>query len=126
TGEREYVLGTNDAELTRLGFQHQVWAAQTAAAWERAGFRPGSRLLDVGCGPGYGTFALAQLVGPTGSVLGVDVSERFVRYLDAERARRDVRQVETRVGDLASVELPDGDLDGVFARWVLCFVNDPA
>jgi SAM-dependent methyltransferase len=123
--EREYVLGTGDAELARLGFQHQVWAAPTAAAWERAGFGPGQRILDVGCGPGYATFDLANLVGPGGRVVAVDVSERFVGYLDAERRRRGVEQIETRAEDLETLSVPESSVDGAFARWVLCFVRDP-
>ncbi|CAA9315737.1 MAG: hypothetical protein AVDCRST_MAG11-1756, partial [uncultured Gemmatimonadaceae bacterium] len=123
--EREYVLGTNDAELARLGYQHQVWAAATAAAWERAGFRPGARILDVGCGPGHASFDLANLVGRDGRVLAVDVSERFVAHLEAERRRRGVAQIETRVADLEQLSLEPGSVDGAFARWVLCFVREP-
>jgi SAM-dependent methyltransferase len=124
--EREYVLGTHAAELRRLGFQHQVWAAPTAAAWERAGFAPGQRLLDVGCGPGYATFDLADLVGAGGSVLAVDVSQRFVAHLEGERARRGLAQVEPRLQDLEALDLAPGSIDGAWARWVLCFVRDPA
>ena len=124
--EHEYVLGTNDAELARLGFQHQVWAAETAALWERAGFRPGHHVLDVGCWPGYGSFDLAHLVGRAGRVLAVDVSERFVGHLEAERRRRGLEQIEPRVADLEALALPPGSVDGAFARWVLCFVRDPA
>lgn len=125
TEEREYVLGTHDAELARLGFQHQVWAAATAAAWEHAHFRPGATILDVGCGPGYATFDLAALVGPEGRVIGVDVSQRFIAHVAAEAARRGLSHVETRVEDLAALSLPDASVDGAFARWVLCFVPDP-
>lgn len=124
--EREYVLGTDDAELVRLGFQHQVWAEPTTAAWERAGFRPGDRLLDLGCGPGYATFDLARLVGPRGSVLGVDVSTRFLGHLERERAHRTLANVETRHAELEALDLPTASFDGAFARWVLCFVRDPA
>jgi SAM-dependent methyltransferase len=126
TDEHEYVLGTHAAELRRLGFQHQVWAAPTAAAWERAGFAPGQRLLDVGCGPGYATFDLADLVGEGGGVLAVDVSQRFVAHLEAERARRGYAQIETRLQDLEALDVPAASVDGAFARWVLCFVRDPA
>lgn len=126
TTEREYVLGTHDAELRRLGFQHQVWAAPTAAAWERARFGPGQRLLDVGCGPGYATFDLADLVGADGHVLAVDVSQRFVSHLEAERTRRGIAQVEPIVQDLEQLDVPAASVDGAFARWVLCFVRDPA
>ena len=123
--EREYVLGTGDDELVRLGFQHQIWAAPTAAAWERAGFGRGGHVLDVGCGPGYATFDLANLVGPGGRVVAVDVSERFIGYLDAERRRRGMEQIETHVEDLQALSVPASSVDGAFARWVLCFVRDP-
>jgi SAM-dependent methyltransferase len=124
--ETEYVLGTHDAELARLGFQHQVWASATAATWEHAGFRRGATILDVGCGPGYATFDLAHLVGPEGRVVAVDVSQRFVSFVKAEAARRDLPQVDARVEDLAALAQPPASVDGAFARWVLCFLEDPA
>src|ERR1041385_6858244 len=86
--EREYVLGTDLDELVRLGFQHQLWLAHAAAAWEQAGFRPGQRLLDVGCGPGYATFDLAHLGGRRGGVTAVDASARFIAHLKAGAAAR--------------------------------------
>jgi ubiquinone/menaquinone biosynthesis C-methylase UbiE len=121
----DYILGSDDAELARLGAQHQLWAAATAAAWERAGFGAGQRLLDVGAGPGYAAFDLARLVGPAGQVLAVDRSERFLRHLDAQARARGVTNVETRVADVTAFELPEASFDGAFARWVLCFVPDP-
>ena len=124
--EQEYLLGTHAAELRRLGYQHQVWAAPTAASWDRAGFGPGARLLDVGCGPGYATLDLAGIVGPTGHVLGVDVSQRFVAHLNEETRRRGIAHVEAQLQDLERLALPDASRDGAFARWVLCFVRDPA
>lgn len=126
TEEREYVLGTNDAELARLGFQHQVWSTDTTACWERAGFRRGATILDVGCGPGYATFDLADLVGPDGHVVGVDVSQRFVGHLRQQAAQRAVTNVEARVEDLAALSQPAASVDGAFARWVMCFLPDPA
>lgn len=122
----DYLLGTGDDELTRLGYQHAVWSGPTAAAWERAGFRRGATLLDVGCGPGYATFDLANLVGPGGHVVAVDVSARFVGYLDRERTRRGIGWIAPAVHDLEQVVLPDASVDGAFARWVLCFLRDPA
>ncbi len=122
----EYVLGTGDDELARLGYQHQVWSAPTAEAWERARFQRGATLLDVGCGPGYATFDLAHLVGPEGRVLAADVSARFIGHLERERTRRGMGWIEPFVQDLESLALPDATVDGAFARWVLCFVRDPA
>jgi SAM-dependent methyltransferase len=124
--EREYLLGTDDDELARLGFQHQVWAADAVAAWTRAGFGPGQRLLDVGCGPGYATLDLARLVGLSGHVHGVDVSERFVGHLRARADALGARNVSAEVLDLTADDLPASGFDGAYARWLLCFVGDPA
>jgi SAM-dependent methyltransferase len=121
----EYVLGTHEEELLRLGLQHQLWAAQAAAAWERAGFEPGHTLLDVGCGPGHATWDLARLVGRGGRVVGVDASARFVEHVRAQAGARGAANVEARVGDVQRLELPAGSMDGAWARWVLCFVADP-
>lgn len=121
----EYVLGTQDAELTRLGFQHRLWSRQAAEAWEAAKFRPGQHLLDVGCGPGYATTELAQLVGATGRVLGIDTSERFINHLRTRAEAIGLPQVEAQVGDVQTMDLPEGSFDGAFVRWVLCFVSQP-
>jgi SAM-dependent methyltransferase len=125
TEEREYVLGTGDDELERLGFQHTVWSGYAARAWETAGFGPGQRLLDVGCGPGYAALDLARLVGPAGHVHGVDLSERFIGALRREVEARGVRNVTAEVADVAAGGVPAESFDGAYARWVLCFVPDP-
>jgi SAM-dependent methyltransferase len=122
----EYVLGTHDAELLRLGLQHRLWSRETFDLWERAGIGPGARVLDVGCGPGYGTFDLAQLVTPTGRVFAVDESERFVRYLAAQAEVRGASNVEVSVQDVQKLEVPAGSVDFAYARWVLCFTPRPA
>jgi ubiquinone/menaquinone biosynthesis C-methylase UbiE len=124
--EREYVLGTHDAELARLGFQHQVWGEATVASWEHARFRRGDTLLDVGCGPGYATFGLANLVGPDGRVIAVDMSQRFIAHVRREAECRGIAHVHAEAQDLAELDLPDESLDGAFARWVMCFLPDPA
>ena len=123
--EHDYLLGTHDAELARLGFQHRVWAGPTADAWERGGFRPGATILDVGCGPGYATLDLAQLVRHEGKVIAVDRSERFIGHLQGELRRRGLTQVETRLEDLDSLSQAESSVDHAFARWVLCFVPRP-
>lgn len=122
---QDYVLGTDEAELHRLGLQHRLWSAQAFDAWERAAFRLGQHLLDVGCGPGHATFDLAQLVGPAGRVVAVDASERFIRHLAAQSAARGLHHVDPRVADVQNLDLPPDSLDGAFTRWVLCFVPDP-
>src|SRR3954463_9710581 len=50
--DADYVLGTHDEEIERLGLQHRVWRPRVLAGWQRAGFTSGMTIADVGCGPG--------------------------------------------------------------------------
>ncbi len=124
-GEHEYVLGTDETELARLGLQHGVWRAQAHEHWERARVAPGARVLDVGCGPGYATLDLARLVGPKGRVTGVDVSRRFLDHVAAAAKRDGLANVTTREGDLQTLALEPASADVAWTRWVLSFVKDP-
>src|ERR1700756_4827918 len=84
--ERDYVLGTHDEEIARLGLQHRVWRAVVLKCWQRAGITVGKRVLDVGAGPGYATVDLAEIVGPTGEVVALERSNKFVSAMK-ERVR---------------------------------------
>jgi ubiquinone/menaquinone biosynthesis C-methylase UbiE len=123
--ENEYLLGTDDEELRRLGFQHQLWTGEAAAAWARGGFGPGSHVLDVGCGPGYAAVDLARLVGPGGRVTGVDVSPRFVGHLQALAAALGLGNVAVEVQDVEALSLPAESFDGAYIRWVLTYLRRP-
>ncbi len=122
--EREYVLGTNDEELQRLGFQHRVWGEQAFALWERAGFAPDQTILDVGCGPGFATLDLARLVGTTGRIIAVDHSARFLAHLNGQLSAQGITNVETRMLSVEQLDLPRASVDGGFARWVLCYLAE--
>jgi len=65
----DYLLGTRDDEIARLGLQHRVWRAQMLDGFRRARFAPGQTILDVGAGPGFATADLADTVGPGGKSL---------------------------------------------------------
>jgi SAM-dependent methyltransferase len=106
--------------------QHQLWLEQAAAGWERAGFRRGQKLLDVGSGPGFATFDLAQRVGPRGRVVAVDISKRFLTHLATEAAARGVKTIKTSLGSVEKLDVGETGFDGAYARWVLCFVRRPA
>lgn len=122
-GERDYVLGTHDEELARLGLQHRIWRPHMLAAWQTAGFRNGQRLADLGCGPGYATRDLAEIVGRDGEVFGIERSERFVHF--ARGFTADLPQAQYAVADLLNDELPGDNLDGAWCRWVACFLPEP-
>ncbi len=128
TIEKDYVLGTHDDEIERLGLQHRVWRPRTTDAWQRAGFTVGQTLIDVGCGPGYATLDLAEIVGPGGRVVGIDRSRRFLDHLESQQRIRGIGNVETIEIDLDDAKLSDRlprNADGAWCRWVFAFVQDP-
>ena len=121
-----YLLGTDAEERRRLETQHRLWAEWAHDLWDRAGFGPGDRLLDLGCGPGFASVELAERVGAGGHVLAIDESARFIEALDREAGRRGLTQLTARVEQVEALRLESGFLDGAFARWLFCFLPDPA
>lgn len=93
------------------------------AAIEAATPMPGERVLDVGCGAGASTLALAAHVGAGGQVLGVDISEALIG-----RARALAPQNTSalfQVADASNAELPEGAFDILFSRFGVMFFDDP-
>ncbi len=86
--------------------------------------RSGDRVLDVGCGFGDTAIKLADLVGPQGSVLGIDCCEAFLDYGRAEVRARRLTNVMFVQGD-AEVSLPTNQYDFVFARFGTMFFANP-
>ena len=128
--DREYLLGTGDAELWRLALQHRVWAGQAFSLWERAGFGRGATVLDLGCGPGFATLDLAHLVGPEGRVVAADASRRFLAHVERMAAFHGIGWITTVETDAERLDLPESDggpafLDGAYCRWMLCYLAEP-
>jgi SAM-dependent methyltransferase len=84
---------------------------------------PGGRVLDLGCGFGDTTQKLAELVGPEGSALGLDVSEPFIEQARKEAAAG-AGNVEFAVADVQFDDLGEG-FDFAFSRMGLMFFANP-
>lgn len=108
------------ANLARLDLMLEDFGS---AAIATAKAQPGEQILDIGCGSGTSTFALAQRVGPTGHVLGVDISEQLVEI--ARAATPDGASVAFRCADAATAALPQGQFDLLFSRFGVMFFDDP-
>lgn len=120
-GDDEYVLGTHDAEVVRLEHQHRVWRPAALEAWRRAGISHGQTAIDLGCGPGFAAVDLAEAVGPTGRVIALDKSSRFLQLA----TRHDRPQIEALACDLDADELPVARADAAWARWLFGFLRRP-
>jgi SAM-dependent methyltransferase len=123
--ERDYVLGTEDDEVARLGLQHRVWRPRMLDAWARAGINVGQTVIDVGSGPGYATVDLAEIVGAQGKVVAIERSQRFLESLGARVDRHGLQNVKAREADVSGESFGEAFADAAWCRWLLSFLPQP-
>jgi SAM-dependent methyltransferase len=121
----QYGSGIGEDELARLEAQGAAMATATRMIFAQAGIRPGMRVLDLGCGAGDASFVAADLVGPGGSVVGVDRSPGALARARLRAAQRGLDWVRFVEGDLQD-PAPGGPFDAIVERLVLMWVPDPA
>jgi len=124
--DRDYILGTHEEEISRLGLQHDVWRPVVLDCWKRAGITAGKRVLDIGAGPGYAAIDLAEIVGPNGEVVALERSSNFVKAFREMVRTRLLANVQIHEIDLMTDDLPAGDYNFAWCRWVVSFVDDSA
>lgn len=120
----DYVLGHSQSELARLTRQAEFFADSTEQILIRAGLGPGMRVLDLGCGVGDVSLLAAKLVGPTGSVVGIDQSIEALSLAErrAHLAGFDSLRFEQKnIGDISAAE----DFNAVIGRFILLHLNAP-
>lgn len=108
---------THQLRLDRMLQSFGDMALKAAAA------QPGEHILDIGCGAGVTSFALAEQVGAEGYVLGVDISPQLIT-----RARDDAPKdawVDFQLADAATAPLPQAAFDLLFSRFGVMFFDDP-
>jgi ubiquinone/menaquinone biosynthesis C-methylase UbiE len=84
--ETTYALGHSAAEIQRLKNQGAMLRPITERLLRNAGIDSGMRVLDLGCGAGDVSMLAAELVGPEGSIVGIDRSQEVLNVAK-ERAR---------------------------------------
>jgi SAM-dependent methyltransferase len=123
--DSDYVLGSTDGEHERLIWQAKALAPITERLFREAGIGVGQRVLDIGSGAGDVAMLVAELVGTTGEVIGV---ERDMRSIGRARARvadaglRNLSFVQADVSDIRDSR----PFDAAVGRFILMWVPDPA
>lgn len=97
----------------------------SAALLEAARLQAGERVLDVACGTGIIARHAAELVGPTGSVTGVDVAPDMIDVAKSA-PNPDGAHIEWHVSDAATLPLADESFDVVLCQMGLMFMPDQA
>lgn len=122
-GRSEYVLGSEAAEIARLDAQAASIAAPTELILRASGIAPGMRVLDLGTGLGSVAFAVADLVGPRGAVVGIDQSDALLGVAEARRAERGLDNVRFARADARAFR-DDEPFDAVVTRLLLFHLPD--
>jgi ubiquinone/menaquinone biosynthesis C-methylase UbiE len=118
-----YVLGTDDAEIARLDAQAGWIAGATEALLRAAGIGGPMRVLDLGTGLGHVAFLVADLLGPGGSVLGVDQAQRMLEIAERRRAAAGAENISFLQAD-ARAFTADEPFDAIVARLLLFHLPD--
>ena len=135
---------TGQIESSPETLKGEDWAGEMGAKWlanlarfegmiapigeallKQASFKPGERVLDIGCGGGGTTIAIAQAVAPSGEVLGIDIS-RDLTTASTERAQdTGIDNIRFICADASTVQLADAPFDRLFSRFGSMFFAEP-
>lgn len=121
------------AQQERIGYTREELASTPADAnlglgcgnpLALASIEPGETVLDLGSGAGFDAFLAAARVGPTGRVIGVDITPEMIGKARANMAAGRYANVQFRLGDIESLPVEDGSVDLVMSNCVLNLVPD--
>ncbi len=119
-----YPIGENEQQTRRLITQAQLYDPFTRAFFRAAGISRGMRVLELGSGVGDVTLLIAEAVGPSGSIVGVELKPAAAHTARARLQTIGWQNVEIMEGDITSVE-PGGQFDAVVGRFILMWLPDP-
>jgi SAM-dependent methyltransferase len=89
-----------------------------------AGLRPGERVLDLGSGAGFDAFLAAQQVGPTGHVIGVDMTPEMIDRAKANAEKTRLVHVDFRLGEIEHLPVDDASVDVIMSNCVINLAPD--
>jgi SAM-dependent methyltransferase len=120
-----YVLGSSPKELSRLSTQARLLQPITERMLRLAGIKEGMRVLDLGSGAGDVSLLVAELVGPTGFVLGIDQSAEAIAKATERIRESGLRQIDLYLGTVDEFHVAEL-FDMVIGRYVLIHQARPA
>ncbi len=124
----EYPLSQAPADIQRLIARVSRRNPSTRALLIQAGIVPGMRVLDAGSGAGDVAMMVAELVGPTGAVVGIDLNADSLEVARSRAKAASLDNVSFQIGDAQDISAFDKaeTFDAVVGRLVLMYTRDPA
>jgi arsenite methyltransferase len=132
--EQEFIFPTGRAWAQELGYPEPELArvpdasvesfAGVANHWVLGRIDPGAVVLDLGCGAGTDLLIAAQMTGPTGRVIGVDMTAAMLRQVRASAEDMGLDNVDTHESLIESLPLEDASVDVVISNGVIDLVPD--
>src|SRR6266478_5081795 len=120
----DYAMGSSDRERQRLMQQGAILREPLAAAFRAAGIGPGMRVLDIGCGVGDVAMLAAELVGPSGSVVGLDRDAANVAWASRRVTEASFANIRFQVGEFSDF-WDSQPFDALVGRFILMYLPDP-
>src|SRR5437773_2006616 len=131
--EKDFVFPTGRAWAEDLGYPAELARVPDSAAESFAGvanpfslgrLSPGERVLDVGSGAGTDSLVAVQMVGPEGSVTGIDMTPEMLAKATAAAAELDATNVEFVEAEAERLPFPDASFDVVISNGVIDLAPD--
>ena len=120
-----YVLSTGPAAVRRLHLLHKIYAPVGRRILLEAGLQKGMHVADFGCGVGVVSRMLAEIVGPEGSVVGIDVDQAQLEEAARWCAQSERRNWSFLAASAEETGLPRNSFDLVYCRFLLLHLPDP-
>jgi arsenite methyltransferase len=118
------MLGYRDDWLEGLPEGSIASFAGTGNPFHIGQLQPGERVVDVGCGAGMDSLIAVKMVGPSGQVIGVDMTQAMLEMARKSAHEAGAGNVEFREGLAESLPIPDGWADVIISNGVLNLVPD--
>ena len=117
-------LGYPEPELSRVPNETVESFAGVANPWVHGRVEPGQTVLDLGCGAGTDLLIAAQMVGPGGRVIGIDMTESMLARARESAAAMDLHNVEVHQSLIESLPVEDASVDVVISNGVIDLIPD--
>jgi len=131
--DKDFVFPTGRAWAEDLGYPEELARVPDAAVESFAGvanpfslgrLEPGERVLDLGCGAGTDSLVAAQMVGPEGSVTGIDMTPEMLAKARSAAGELGAANVEFVEAEAERLPFPDAGFDVVISNGVIDLIPD--